>query len=235
VDIDYSASLEGICIPGAWVRAAVGLDLPRSGKCIAGLDVGEEGNDLSVLIPRWGPVAGDPVSWSKLNTTATAWRARDESNRLGVQEVHYDCIGVGSGVKGTWEESERPLGFTARPVNVGESPTETRWPDGETSQEKFANLKAELWWRLRCRFERAYEFVTQGVDHAPEDMISIVNHPQLIADLSLPLVEYTENGKIRLESKEKLRRRGVKSPDFAEALVLSEAAYAVKKQKMWLA
>jgi hypothetical protein len=99
---------------------------------------------------------------------------------------------------------------------------------GHGVQARLANLKAELWWRLRCRFEKAYEHVTQEVDHPPEDMISIVDHPQLIAELSLPSVEYTENGKIRIESKEKLRRRGVKSPDFTEALVLSEAAYAVK-------
>jgi hypothetical protein len=233
-DIDYSASLEGICIPGAWVRAAVDLALPKSGRGVAGMDVGES-HDLSVLVPRWGPVVGEPISWGGLNTTASAWKARDEVNKLGVQEVYFDAVGIGAGVKGTWKAAENPLGFGDHPVNVGDPPTETRWPGGRTSAEIFKNLKAELWWRLRCRFEKTFEYVTQGMQHPPEEMISIPDHPQLIADLSLPLVEYTETGKVMIEPKASLKRRGIRSPDFAEALVLSEAAYAAKKQKMWIA
>src|SRR5262249_50856402 len=203
------------------------------GHCVAGFDVGEEGNDLSVLIPRWGSVCGMPVSWGRMNTTAGAWRARDEANRLGATEVYYDAIGPGMGVKGTWKEADTPLGFEAVGVNVGVEPTDAVWPDNRTSKEMFRNLKAELWWRLRYRFERAYEHVAQGIDHPPEVMISIPDHPQLIAELSLPLVEYTEAGLIRVESKEKMRARGVKSPDFAEALALSEAAFACRPRLFW--
>lgn len=301
-DLDYSASIEGITIPGAWVRAAVELELlgygrankgvgsysrsssARStngstdihsgndiskvgdeknndetydrdgntrlngsrgttngvgnnsivkGRWIAGLDIGEEGNDLSVFIPRSGPIVGEPISWGKLLTTQTAWKARELGRELGVKEVHYDADGVGTGVKGTWNSSEIPLPFKAIPVHSGASPTESIWPDGQTSKQKFANLKAELWWRLRTRFERTYEYVTQGIKHPPEDLISIPNCPQLIADLSLPLYNTTETGKIKIESKESLKRRGVKSPDYADALVMSEAAYAIKKQQFW--
>jgi hypothetical protein len=203
------------------------------GRWIAGLDIGEEGNDLSVFIPRNGPIVGEPISWGKLLTTQTAWKARDLGRELGVKEVHYDADGVGTGVKGTWNSSEIPLPFKAVPVHSGASPTESIWPDGQTSKEKFANLKAELWWRLRTRFERTYEYVTQGIKHPIEDLISIPNCPQLIADLSLPLYNTTETGKIKIESKESLKRRGVKSPDYADALVMSEAAYAVKKQQFW--
>jgi hypothetical protein len=234
-DIDYSASLAGIIIPGAWVRAAVNLDLPRSVKGTAGLDIGEEGNNLSVLIPRWGPVAGQPISWGKLLTTQTAWRARDEMVRLSLTELFYDADGVGLGVKGTLNTSERPLPFKARGIHTGGSPTDARWPDKQTSKEKFTNLKAELWWRLRTRFEKTYEFVTQGIQHKLEEMISIPDCPQLIAELSMPLSELRENGKIAVESKEALRRRGIPSPDFADTLVLSEACWVVPRPEFWMA
>ena len=82
LDIDYSASIEGIVIPAAWVRAAVGLDLSPGPRVVAGLDVGEEGPDPSALIARAGPVVLPPVSWGRCNTTETAWRARDEAVRL---------------------------------------------------------------------------------------------------------------------------------------------------------
>src|SRR5207253_6938666 len=79
--IDYTASIEGIVIPAAWVRAAVNL-LPREeahGPIIVGFDVAEEGTDISVLMPRQGPIVLDPVEWGQVNTTEGAWRARDHA------------------------------------------------------------------------------------------------------------------------------------------------------------
>lgn len=225
IDIDYSASIEGICIPAKWVRAAVELELPASGPVTGGLDIAEEGRNKNVLIAGRGPVipAGGVVSWSQLNTTQTAHKAADEAERLGVVSLNYDCDGVGAGVKGAWQSTERKLAFTVNPIRGGGTPSETRWPDGKSSRERFLNLRAECWMLLRRRFERTYEFVTEGTPHAPEDLISIPNHPDLIAQLSLPLLQSTETGKIKLESKADMRKRGVASPDFADALAYREA------------
>jgi phage terminase large subunit len=220
-DIDYSASVEGICIPAAWVRAAVNLNLPESGQPYAGLDISDEGKSETVLACRRGPVVKPLVAWGQTNTTRTAWRARDESANLGVRTLYYDVVGVGSGVKGTWQTAEKPLPFRAVAVNVGETPSDAVWPDGKTSREKFLNLRAELWWKLRTRFERAYEFKEHGTNHPPEDMISIPDDPELIAQLSSPLAKATDTGKIKLESKDDMRRRGVKSPDRGDAVALA--------------
>lgn len=257
-DIDFSASIEGICIPGAWVRSAVreeqgvaatgaqtanngtatgngSATVPANGRLVAGFDIGEEGDNLSVFLPRTGGYVGLPVSWGKSNTTETAWRGRDEAKRLGAAEVYYDSVGVGAGIKGTWDTAEIwQVPFRKVPINTGASPTENVWPDGETSQQKFANLKAELWWCLRLRFERTYEHVTGKATHRPEDMISLPDHPQLVAQLSTVLYRRTETGKVRIESKDELARRGIKSPDFAEALVLSEAATVCRLKEFWL-
>jgi hypothetical protein len=227
LNIDYTASVSGITIPAAWVRAAVDLLVPRAGLLpVAGLDVAEEGDAANVLVPRWGPLVGSPLVWAQANTSETAYRAADLAERLGATILSYDCVGVGAGVRGALTTRQPPPRFIANPVNVGERPTLTVWPDGKTSQERFANLKAELWWQVRCRFERAFEFREKGVQHPQEDMISIPNHPQLIAELSLPLHFYTETGKIQIESKKAIRQRGVKSPDHAEGLVLSFAPLA---------
>jgi phage terminase large subunit len=233
VDIDYTASVEGICIPALWVRAAVGLELPASGPVEAGLDVAEEGPSRSVLVVRQGPVVQAVEDWGQLNTTATAWKAADIAEAHGVETLHYDCGGVGAGIRGTYESAllendagtmhRRKLGFNPHAVNGGEHATESRWPDGKTSRERFLNLRTELWCRLARRFEKAYEFREQGIQHPPEEMISIPNHPQLIAELSMPLKEPTETGKVKLESKPDMRKRGIKSPDFADALAYAFA------------
>lgn len=226
LDIDYSASVEGVCIPGAWVRAAVGLALPPGKVRVAGWDVAEEGPDRNVLILRAGPVLLPPVEWGHMNTTATTWRAVEEATRLGASALFYDSVGPGMGVKGTLASSTRRLPFVTVAVNGGSSPSDTVWPDGRSSKERFLNLRAELFWLLRARFERAYEYVTQGVPHAPEDMVSLPDCPQLIADLSLFLYSYTDTGKLKIESKADMRRRGVKSPDYADA-----AAYCFAPQR----
>jgi phage terminase large subunit len=223
LDIDYSASVEGIVIPAAWVRAAVGLELPAGGDLCAGFDVSEAGRDRSVVIGRQGPRVLMPIDWGQLNTTESAHLAADAAEKLGAKVLHYDCIGIGAGIRGTFESSERELAFTPNAVNVGQAPTDTVWPDGKTSAERFMNLRAELWWLLRTRFERTFEFVEEGIPHPPEDLISIPDHPQLIADLSLPTYQRMETGKIQLERKADMRKRGVKSPDFGDALALTEA------------
>jgi phage terminase large subunit len=127
------------------------------------------------------------------------------------------------------------LPFLATPVNFGGEATRNKWPDGRTAKEKFRNLRAEMWWNLRVRFERAYEFREQGISHPFEDMISIPNHPQLIAELSTVLVEHSETGKIQLESKKAMKNRGVKSPDFGDALALAfHVGTAKLKFQIWL-
>lgn len=229
VDIDYTASIEGICIPAKWVRAAVNLALPNytpSGPVVCGFDVAGDGEaaDRNVLLPRQGAVVGQPSDWGGLNVTQSAWRARDEAVRMGAAAVNYDVVGIGEGVKGTWDSAEKRLPFSVNPVAWGQPASEhTRWPDGKTSREKFLNLRVELWYLCRERFRKAYEYVTDGVAHPADEMISIPDCPELIADLSLPLVEITETGKLRLESKDKMKRRGVKSPDWGDALAFTFA------------
>lgn len=225
VDIDYTASIEGICIPAAWVRAAVNFPLPDTvgrGELVAGLDVAEEGHNKTVLIPRQGPRVHAPHVFPPQNTTQTAWDVRDKAEALGLARVQYDADGPGTGVKGTWATSERKLTFETVPVHGGGTPTNARWPDGKTSAEKFFNLRSELWYRLRKRFERTYEVAAEGKSHPPEDLISIPDCPQLIAELSTPLLLSTDTGKYQLESKKAMAKRGVKSPDHADALAYSE-------------
>lgn len=222
IDMDFSASVEGVTIPAMWVRAAVGLKLPASKRTIAGLDIGEEGADLSVFTPRSGPVVHTPVSWGKCLTSETAARARDEAIASGAQAIIFDLGGPGLGVKGHWYPADVRDRLPFRPIGVmaGEKCGDLHWPDGRTSKELFFNRKAELWWLLRKRFERTYEHVNGIKVHPLEDLVSLPNHPTLISELSVQTHYRGEDGKIHMTPKEKL---GCKSPDFADSLVLTEA------------
>lgn len=236
----------------------------------AGFDVAEEGKDLCVVIVREGPVVLKEwiTSWGQLNTTASAWKAREclEDwclNNLELEDLpegsvgavlmtptpsfkqrlicNYDAGGPGMGVKGTWAESDDPMLFDVCPLLAGATPSEAVWPDGKTSKEKFANLRAEGWWMLRRRFERTYEWVQHQKDpgdpkyaraasYQLDELISIPDHAQLIADLSLLSYSMTETGKIKIQSKSEV----AKSPDFGDACW--QAFYVgPKKRKLSLA
>ena len=222
IDIDYTASQSNTCIPGAWVRAAVELDLPSDALSVtAGLDVADDGGDLCVFTACRGPRVIAIEDWSHTNTTQSAFKAMDLAERHKVVSVNYDSVGIGAGVKGTVETSERPSASLFHAVNVGEAPTERHWLDGKTSKEKFRNLRAEAWWALRARFERTWEHVNGQAVYPADELISIPDHAVLISELSQPMYSYTETGKVEIEKKSAMRKRGVKSPDFAESLMLA--------------
>ena len=113
-------------------------------------------------------------------------------------------------------------------INVGVPASEyVTWETGETSRERFANLKAELWWTMRDRLQKTFEhwlFLTaqeDGREHPLEDLLLLPDDDALATELSSPTWNMKAGGKIAVESKEQLAARGVKSPDRAEAVSLT--------------
>lgn len=257
-DIDYAASVEGVVIPAKWVEAAkrvkkyFQLEPLRDG--IAGGDVGA-GKAKSVVVCRFGPIVMLPKSWLDPDTIDTAYKMLDEAQAVKtkrsdgyeciVKSLRYDSPGVGFGVTAALKRSNRK-GLMVVGVNTGSPPTDRVWPDGETSEEKFANLKAEGWWMAREAFKSTYEAVLyvetegkEGVQHPPSELISIPDDTQgpeatqLAAQLSLCKYTRNEKGKIAIESKKSLAGRGIASPDHADALVLTYTGNS--KAETWAA
>jgi hypothetical protein len=231
VDIDYTASVEDICIPGAWVQAAVGYgNVRNSGVKIAALDVGG-GRDRSVFLTRQGGVVADIEAWGEGDTTNTAYRAIECARRAKAAQFFFDAVGIGAGVASTFNHT---LGEgSAIGVNVGSPPSDDLWADGMTSAEKFANLKAEIWWKMREMFRATFE-AANGKPGSPDaETISIPAACQdLITQLSQPRFFRTDRGKIIIESKDQLKKRGISSPDFADALALTFAGGV--RDQIWL-
>lgn len=248
-DIDYSASVEGICVEAKWVEAAKVIAdhvaLPISLVGVAGGDVGA-GKAKSVVIPRFGVHVRKPKSWTDPDTTDTAKRmvmycketvVKHDGFEAFCKTLRFDVTGVGEGVGSTLRRSNEGVNSIA--VRVGEPPGETQWPDGKKSNEKFANIKAESWWIMRERFKRTYEHLhfilgtldeegqPIGIEHKLEDLVSIpkdnAGKDAMAMSSQLSLVKWfsTETGKIIIESKKQLATRGIASPDYADALALT--------------
>jgi phage terminase large subunit len=220
LDIDFSSSVEGVVIPAEWVQAAI--DFPiilHNFDLQAGLDVATEGKDRTVLIEVDGRCKVSLIeTWAGQNTTETSFRAIQLCHDRKVQLLNFDVIGVGAGVAGVMQTTPN-LRFKFRGISGSESPSDYYWQGEERySKDKFYNRRAELWWQMRQRFFKTWE-MRNGINQHPEtELISIPNHDMLVTQLSQPLHTFASNGKLLIESKIDMKKRGVKSPDFADAL-----------------
>jgi phage terminase large subunit len=234
-DIDYTASVEGICIPALWVESAKRLAkleprLKPSNDGVVGLDVGA-GKAKSVAVPRKGPVVEPPQSRRDPDTTETAHWGLGIAKATGAGRLNFDAPGVGAGVSSTLMRNPEE-GMEVVPVNTGLPPSEDRiWPDGRTSEEMFGNQKAEIWWLGRTAFQRTHEHVlwlegkVGGKEHPVSELIAMPSgdkdSDELCLQVSLVKWGRNEKGKIVIERKEALARRGIASPDYADALMLT--------------
>lgn len=169
-----------------------------------GVDVARFGNDRSALAKRQANVLTEPVRrWKALDTMQLTgvikaeWEALDPPDRP--VEILVDSIGLGAGVV----DRLRELGLPARGVNVSEAPA---------MMETYSNLRAELWYKAR-------EWLAARDSRLPKD-------EDLMAELVTPRYKFTSNGKIQVESKEEMKKRGLSSPDAADAFVLTFASDA---------
>ena len=229
VDIDYNASIEGVLCPGRWVRASIEFYKLLNRKeweqdPIAGFDVSAEGsNENAVVIRRGAVVREDEVwTWSSADTFLTAKDSARMISGAGVRKVNFDGDGIGASVAGNWKHSPS-IRFEWVGLRNGWRPSKKRWDNGKRSDQMFHNLRAEMWWTLRRRLEKTFEYMEYDVDHPLDELLALPNVQKLITQLSLPLYEKMESGKIKVESKKDMLKRGVKSPDVADALVFTFA------------
>lgn len=179
------------------------VEVAEETKAVWGLDVARFGSDCTALCKRQGPVVTEIRSWRGLDLMQTVGRVVAEyeslppSRRPG--EILVDSIGVGSGVV----DRLRELNLPVRGVNVSESPSM-----GET----YMNLRSELWFKTKGWLE--------------DRSCKIPKNDQLMAELTSIRYSFTSSGKMKAESKDEMRKRGLASPDLADALCLTMASDA---------
>ena len=88
-----------------------------------------------------------------------------------------------------------------------------------SKRETFANLRAELGWRLRQLFE--------------EGEISIPDDPGLVSEVAALRYEYDTRGRIKLEAKDAAKARLGRSPDLADSLMLAFGQPPTPPLRMW--
>lgn len=118
-----------------------------------------------------------------------------------------DSIGVGAGVVSRLREQ----GVRVAAFNASERAT-GRDRSGEL---QFVNLRAEAWWGMR-----------EALDPVHGDGLALPPDDQLIGDLAAPRWSVESSGRIKVESKDDVRKRLGRSTDRADAAIMARWAQA---------
>lgn len=216
IDINYSASVEGVLIPSAWVQAAVDahikLGIQPTGQRMGALDVADEGKDTNAFASRHGFLLEDIEEWSGKGDDifGTVQRAFSICDKRRLEMYRFDSDGLGAGARGDarvineQRKERRERQITATPYRGSGSPAnpEDEAVQGECGQQGrlnkdfFANAKAQGWWRLRTLFRNTWRAVEEKMPFSPDEIISISGSMKLknklIVELSQPT--YSVNG-----------------------------------------
>jgi hypothetical protein len=161
---------------------------------VVGVDVARFGSDRTIVLMRRGDRVESIKAFSRIDTMAAAGQVMVAVREHRPDAVNVDVIGVGSGVV----DRLREQGVRAHGINVAERPRRDR---------TCANLRAEGYQSLAQRFR--------------DRRIRIPRDTELISELASLRYGYNSRGRLLIESKDSIRKRGVQSPDKADALMLA--------------
>ncbi len=170
---------------------------------VIGVDVARFGDDQSVIYPRRGRDARTlaPIRLRNVDTMTLAGRVAEEARRLRADAIFVDEGGVGAGVV----DRLRQLHVNVIGVQFGAKADGLSLTD---EIERYANKRAEIYGNLR---------------QALKSGLALPDDPELIADLTAIEYGFNARDEIQLERKEEMKKRGLASPDIADALALTYA------------
>lgn len=184
-------------IPLSWIERAQKMSIAPGEPNVIACDVARFGSDDTVIGQRQGSVARILKTTHQEDTMTTAGRVIQALQETGAIEARIDGVGVGGGVYDRLKEQGKP----AIDMQAGQAPQ---------NSERFLNTRAEWYWGLRDRFE------TLDIDLDEDEELAF----------QLANIKYKPNsrGQIVIESKEDMKKRGLKSPDKADVIMMLFAA-----------
>lgn len=177
-----------------------------SDPCVMGVDVARFGDDMTVIVVRRGRDACS-TPWVKLrgaDTMTVAAKVVEMAQEYKPDAIFVDGGGVGGGVIDRLNMLRQPV------LEVQFGGTADKSNKSGEGDIVYANKRAEMWGSMR-------DWLKGGA--IPDD-------PELVADLTGVEYGYTilrGRDAIQLEKKADMKKRGLASPDAADALAITFA------------
>lgn len=190
---------ENTLIPASWITAAQSRfdDTPPEHPLVFGVDVARYGTDQTILLQREGQRAQVVKTMASSSTVQVTSETAALLQRMPGSVAHVDDSGVGGGVT----DQLIANGWPTVPLIAGSA---ARDP------VRYINARAEWYWGLRQTFQDGHIAIDPADD-------------ELAAQLTAIRYEYNPRGQIKIESKDDMAKRGMPSPDRADALMMAFA------------
>ena len=229
------ADNEQAIIKRSWIESAIDahikLGFEITGPDKIGFDVADDGGDMCANIHTKGSVALWGEEWKAREDELLKSCGRTYANASSRNaHIYYDSIGVGAMAGAKFDEINQQNGGRLQytKFNAGgavANPDQYYAFVGQIkNKDYFCNLKSQTWWGVADRFRNTYNAVTNGVKYPVDELISISSAmphlEKLKTELSTPIRDFDNNGKVKVESKKDLAKRDVKSPNLADAFVM---------------
>ncbi len=166
----------------------------EGGPVYIGVDVARFGFDKSAICVRQGERVLSVRSFERMDTMRLVYEVLGTVADTGATAVFVDEGGVGGGVV----DRLRELGAPVYGVHFGGS---------AQRPTRFYNRRSEIFWELRRLLNDA--------------LITLPRDEELAGQLLGLRYDISSSGQVRLEGKPEMRRRGMPSPDKADALALA--------------
>lgn len=173
------------------VLEAMQREISDEGAVEVGADIARMGSDRTVFTKRKGLKTTARKVYTKLKTTQVCDRLEEFVGFDKTVLIKIDDTGVGGGVTDEMEKR----GYNVVPVNFG---SEAGDPD------KYPNLISEAWFYLASIIET----------------VEIPMDSDLLMELSSRCWKQDSKGRRRVESKDDYKKRGYRSPDLADSLIM---------------
>jgi hypothetical protein len=182
-------------IPLSWIERAQNNDVaPTGDPNVIAVDVARYGGDETTIYHRRGAKLRLHHAARGTSTTETTGQSIRALRQLEASEILVDGAGLGAGVVDQLRDQNKPV-------------RELNGANRANDNERFLNARAEWFWQLREAFDPS---LPGEVDLDDTDDV-------LASQLSTIKYTVTRKGQIQIESKEDMRRRGLPSPDRADA------------------
>jgi hypothetical protein len=195
-------------IPTLWIIEAQNRHIQQGKPDLAlrgvGVDPSRGGVDLTAIAKLYGTWFDELVTHPGTDVQDGIIGARHVTDAMGVENapVFIDVIGIGSSV---YDHLKILHGMEVTPVNVGSGSQAT----DKTGRYGFANLRSQIVWQFR-----------EALDPTSGENVCLPADSQLRSDLRSAKFSIV-GGKIKIESKDDIKKRIGRSPDKGEAVLLA--------------
>lgn len=200
-----SSTLNPLISPADVVAGVNSRYYDTVGPLIVGVDPAGDGvndPDRTAIVFRRGRVVPRVEYHKSLTTMQIVGKLVEIWNNDRPDAIIVDKGGLGAGIVDRLQEQNVPV------IGINNA-------ERDMEPNTYENIRAGMWWRMKEWFENS--------------PVRIPNDAALISDVTAPQPDEHSSGRKLLESKKKMAKRGIRSPDGGDALALTFAVPVAKR------